>query len=104
MALFTAIGTALGATAATAFATGLGATALGVGAGVAAAGASGAFEKKKSPSVSMPQAPKIEDATAKAQATSLKRRQAVGRNESIQTSPLGISGEAALVKKQLLGQ
>jgi hypothetical protein len=105
MALFTALGTALGATAASAFAVGLGTTAIAAGAGVGAAAASGAFNKPdKSPSVSMPQAPKVGDAQAKAETMALKRRQASARTQSVQTSPLGIAGEAEVTKKKLLGE
>jgi len=46
MPLFTAIGTALGASAATAFSVGVGATAVAAGAGVAAYGAAGGFDSK----------------------------------------------------------
>jgi len=87
-----------------AFSTILGATALAIGAGVGATALSGGFSKPKSPSVAMPQAPKMGDASAKANAMSLKRMKAMGRLESIQTSPLGIAGEAEITKKKLLGE
>jgi len=87
-----------------AFSTILGATALAVGAGVGATALAGGFNRPASPSVSMPQAPKMGDASAKAQAMGLKRAKAMGRQESIQTSPLGIAGEAEITKKKLLGE
>lgn len=48
--------------------------------------------------------PKIGDAAAAGQKASVKKRKAVGTSETTKTSPLGISGEAAITKKVLLGQ
>ena len=83
-------------------AAGIGLAAIGAGAGVAVAASQP--KPTTSPSVSMPQAPKIGDAQAKAQEAMVQRRKAVGRHKGIHTSPLGIAGEAQVAKKTLLGQ
>lgn len=101
MALFTAIGTALGATAAGAFGTGLLATGV---AGTAAYSISQSGQKPKSPGVQMPASPKIGAAADKANIAAAKRQRASQRTKSVRTSPLGIGGEAEVAKKTLLGQ
>ena len=67
---------------------------------------SGAFSKKQAAPkpMAMPQAPKATDVQGQAQAAARSKRTAASRTKSIYTSPLGIGGEADIVKKQLLGQ
>jgi len=52
----------------------------------------------------MPQAPKPTEARDQAMAAARSKRLSMARSKSIYTSPLGISGEAQIAKKQLLGQ
>jgi hypothetical protein len=108
MALFTAIGTALGATAASAFGVGVAATAVGASAvGGLATSIMSASKSSKGSEVSMPQsptAPSVEDAAAKAKAGNKLRQASAARNETVYTSPLGVAAEAATAKKTLLGQ
>ena len=79
------------------------AIALGVGGGFAASKLMGGGSKQgmQAP-LPMPQAPSPVDASAKAEDVIKKKRATA--SQSIYTSPLGVSGEAALVKKTLLGQ
>lgn len=105
MAVFTAIGTALGLTGVAATAGGVAATA-----GVAAAGfgLAGMFQQPKSPDMpksdlKAPTAPKMEDAAAKAQKQAEDQRRAAARSKSVQTNPLGIKDEAEVARKKLLG-
>jgi hypothetical protein len=113
MALFTAIGTALGATSAAAFTTGLGATALAGGAigySMYSAEAQKAELKKaqgagmaQMPQSPAPVAPTMDDA-AKAAAMKLEdKKRALAANETVYTNPLGLKDEAAVVRKTLLG-
>lgn len=106
MAVFTAIGTALGAT-------GIAATGLGMGvtAGVGAVGYSvfNMLNKPKSENQmqsqmpTSPKAPTQEDAAAAAQAKLTEKKRAMARNESVYTNPLGLKDEAEVVRKTLLG-
>ena len=118
MPLFTAIGTALGASAtvaagatmSAAFATGLGATALAGGAvgysmyssdqqmKAAKAANSGQVQMPATPA-----APKAVDAAKIAQQQATNRSRAMARSESIKTNPLGLKDEADVVRKTLLG-
>ena len=50
----------------------------------------------------MPEAPKVEAVTDKADETIRRRRSAL--SQTVYTSPLGLGGEAAVAKKTLLGQ
>lgn len=59
-----------------------------------------AAEAMKPQPMAMPEAPKVEDAATKAR-EALRRRK---RTRTIFTSPLGISGEAQIARKTLLGQ
>ena len=118
MALFTAIGTALGATAAvaatattaavagTAFATGLGAT---VFAGTAAymmmnQGGNKPAQQQASQMPTAPKAPKMADASKIAQQQATDKKRAAARSKSVKTNPLGIKDEADVVRKTLLGK
>jgi len=111
MPLFTAIGTAIGFGAATAAAGGL--TAFGAGAVVAGIGTaaigSTAYSmsqsgKQKTSAPVLPQSPSIASAEAQAKDATRARLKAASRSQSIFTSPLGISGEAEIAQKTLLGQ
>lgn len=83
----------------------IGATAIaaGVGGGMAISKAAGGGDK---PSVQAPQplpaAPKPEDAAVKAEEA--KRRKIAQSSKTVYTSPLGVQGEANVVRKTLLGQ
>jgi hypothetical protein len=77
--------------------------AAGITGGIMAAAGAGKKETKPQP-LPMPEAPKIEDAAAKAEASARAKRAAMGRSQSIYTSPLGIGGEANIARKTLLGQ
>lgn len=116
MAMFTAIGSALGAS--TVAGTGLfGASAAAtagaaiVGAGAAGVGASmlmsGSGKKKESSfQAQMPQSPKApeqKDAAAAAKARLDEKRRSMARSKSIKTNPLGIKDEAEVARKRLLG-
>lgn len=74
-------------------------------AGLLALASSGLFSKKKSDDTPapMPEAPKVEDEAAKAAAAAREKRRGMARTKSIYTSPLGITGEAQVAKKTLLG-
>ena len=52
----------------------------------------------------MPATPTPEKAEDTAQAAATKKRKAIARSRTIFTSPLGISGQASVIKKTLLGQ
>ena len=105
MALFTAIGTALGATGAAATATGVAVTAGAAGIGTAIYGM---MQQPKGPDmpksdIKAPEAPKMEDAQAKAKARADEQRRAAARSKSVKTNPLGIKDEAQVARKKLLG-
>ena len=89
---------ALGTTT-TAVLLGLGGAAAGVGASKLMAPKGGSAMSSPAP---MPQAPGLSDASAKAENIVSKKRAAMSK--SIYTSPLGVSGEAQIAKKTLLGQ
>jgi len=78
---------------------------LGLGAGGAAYGVSkamsGGGSKSFSP-MSLPQPPSAEAAAGKAGEVIKKKRATM--TQSIYTSPLGVAGEAQVVRKTLLGQ
>lgn len=112
MALFTAIGTALGASAVAG--TGLfGASAAAtIGAGITAGVGATAFSMMNQPKQSQqqqaqmpsaPEAPKMADASKIAQQQATDRQRAAARSESVKTNPLGIKDEAEVVRKKLLG-
>jgi len=105
MALFTSIGTALGAT---------GAAATWLGAGVTAGAAGVGYSvfnqlnqpKPTSSAAQMPAAPAVpdmKDATAVAKQQAMERQKAAARSDSVMTNPLGIKDEAEVVRKKLLG-
>jgi hypothetical protein len=114
MALFTAIGAALGAsTAVGAGAMMSSATALGLGV-AAGAGAIGysAFNAMNQPKIenqsasqmpNAPEAPKISDAAAAAAGRLEDKKRAMARSESVMTNPLGVKDEATVARKTLLG-
>lgn len=113
MALFTAIGTALGASAATAFGTGLGVSAIAGGAigySMYSAEAQKAELRKaqgtnqaQMPASPAPIVPTQDDA-AKAAAMKLQdKKRAIAANESVFTNPLGLKDEADVARKTLLG-
>ena len=62
----------------------------------------GGGQQAASSPLPLPQAPSVTDASAKAEDVARKKRSAM--SQSIYTSPLGVSGEANIVKKTLLGQ
>ena len=105
MGFFTALGTALGASTASAFATGLGATVIGGGAIAAGTmAATGQFGGKKDETPQLmqaPQAPKPEDATKKALDEERLRRARM--SETVLTSPGGLTTEGTTTKGTLLG-
>ncbi len=75
----------------------------GVGAGLAASKAmSGAKGGGMQSPMPLPQAPSAADAIAKGDAMAARKRAAT--TKSIYTSPLGVSGEAQVARKTLLGQ
>lgn len=112
MALFTAIGTALGASAATAFGTGLAVTA---GAGAVGYSLYSADQASKSakksqeanmaqmPTTPAPVAPTMADASKAASLRLEDQKRALARNETIFTNPLGLKDEAEVARKTLLG-
>lgn len=109
MALFTALGMALGATTA-ASAAGIGAFGVGVAAATAGAAAIGsgvysATQANKKVSVpALPKTPSVTASAAQAQAETKRLRSAMSRSETVFTSPLGIGGQAEVARKSLLGQ
>lgn len=119
MALFTAIGTALGFSAVAVAGSVSAATAVGVGVSAMAAGAvatsmyssnqqkkayrdAGNMTMPSSPTA--PVAPVKADAEKIAQAKTKEKRRAIARNASVRTNPLGIKDEAEVARKKLLGQ
>ena len=54
--------------------------------------------------MAMPEAPKQETAQETAEKTATAKRKAIARSRTIYTSPLGIGGEASVIKKTLLGR
>ncbi len=52
----------------------------------------------------MPQAPKVEEAGAKAEEIVKQKRRAMARSRTVFTSPLGIGTQASVIKKTLLGE
>lgn len=52
----------------------------------------------------MPKAPKVSEAIEQAQIATTVRRRAMRRSKTVFTSPLGIGGEAEVIRKTLLGQ
>lgn len=112
MALFTAVGTALGASAATAFGTGLavtaGAGAVGYSLYSADQSAKAAKKAQESnmapmPTSPAPVAPTMADASKAASLKLEDQKRALARNETTFTNPLGLKDEADVVRKTLLG-
>jgi len=107
MAMFTAIGTALGASGAAATWLGVGATAAVAAAGYGAATmmsqpkSTGAKQLTQMPQA--PSAPKQDDASKKAALTLEQKKRNMARSKSVQTNPLGIKDEAEVARKKLLG-
>jgi uncharacterized protein (DUF58 family) len=113
MGVFTTIGTWLGASSATAFATGATAvTAAAAATTVGVTGAQQASQAKKAAASQQEQmaalsqqAKKIPtDASDIAREAALKKRKALARSKSVYTSPLGLEGEAETARKTLLGR
>jgi len=107
MPLFTAIGTALGASAASAFGTGAlvtGLTAASAVPGIMAATSRGGGSSTSFNMPELPQSPSTSNAAAQARSEAQRRRRSMSRSESIYTSPLGISGQANIARRTLLGQ
>ena len=84
---------------------------LGMGlaiAGMALAGsmAYSSSQKPKESDFSVPQAPSVDDASAKAKEATDKKRRASARNTTNYTGPLGLSDEdkSGLATKTMLGQ
>ncbi len=91
MPVFTTVGLALGATAATAFGVGVGATALAVGVGAGAVALSGGFDSGGGPSVdSRVQTATGEVTEAEAQTAAKKR---AFRSGVLFTSPTGLDSD-----------
>jgi len=110
MAIFTAIGTALGLSGAAATLAGVGVTGGVAAAGFGAATMMGGFGGGKSSGggmqmPEMPSAPKMQDASKNAKLAADERRRAAARSDSVQTNPLGLKDEdkAQVVRKRLLG-
>ena len=113
MGIFTSIGLAVGATAASAFAVGVGTTAIVAGAAVgygmyssdqqmkARKAAASAKEKAQMPKG--PVKPEQKDSAKIAQAQATDKRRAMARNQSVKTSPLGLKDEAKIARKKVLG-
>lgn len=61
---------------------------------------------RKPSTPSLPKTPTTEDAEAatKASAEVAERRRRMARSQTVFTSPLGLAGEASVVRKTLLGQ
>lgn len=112
MALFTAIGTALGASTAAAFGTGLAVTAGAGAVGYSLYSADQASKQAKKdasqgmaqmPTTPAPVAPTMADASAAAQAKTMEKRRAMAANDTVYTNPLGLKDEAEVARKTLLG-
>lgn len=103
MALFTAIGTALGASSAAAFGTGVLASVVG-GSAIAGATANWSGGGSTTNMPDLPQSPTTSGASINARAEAQRRRQAMSRSESVYTSPLGLAGEASVARNTLLGR
>jgi len=110
--LFTAIGTALGATAASATAVGIGASTIAAGSvGYSMYSANQQAKALKSAAsardgASMPTAPvkpDTKDSAAIAQQSATDKSRAMARSKSVMTNPLGIKDEATVARKKLLG-
>jgi len=65
-------------------------------------GWSGGSKSDVSAPLPLPQAPSVDDAVGKAENISRKRK--ASQTQSVYTSPLGVSGEANVARKTLLGQ
>ena len=111
---FGALGTALGVSGAlwggaAAWGAGALATTAIAGAGVAGGMMLGGMGNKQkqiggAQQAQMPNAPKIEDASKKAQLAADERKRAMARSKSVQTNPLGLKeDEANVARKKLLG-
>lgn len=59
-------------------------------------------KQQSSAPLPLPQAPSIDDASSRGEAISRKRK--ASQTQSVYTSPLGVSGEANVARKTLLGQ
>jgi len=111
MGVFTSIGVALGVSASMwGGAAAFGAGALAVGAVAAGSYAlAGGFSGKDqggSQGMQMPQAPdapKLGDASKKANEILEERKRNMARSKSVMTNPLGVKDEANVVRKKLLG-
>uniref|UniRef100_A0A6M3L2Q7 Uncharacterized protein n=1 Tax=viral metagenome TaxID=1070528 RepID=A0A6M3L2Q7_9ZZZZ len=114
MALFTAIGAALGAsttvaagaTVSAAFTTGVVATAAAGAVGYSVFNAMNQPKQKDMGQVQMPaapSAPKQSDAAALAAQKLQDKKRAMAGSESIMTNPLGLKDEATVARKKLLG-
>ena len=115
MPLFTSIGLALGATVAASAGAGIGAFGVGViaaaitGAGVAASSAASAHSaniagKKSQNQLRLPQTPTVANAELQAKNTAREKIKAASRSQSVYTSPLGLTEEAGIARKTLLGE
>ena len=96
----------MGAITGTMLAVGTGLALAGAGVGIGASALFGGKNKSSDMAAQMPATPavpKIEDASAKANAMAEERRRAMARSKSVQTNPLGINDEAAVARKKLLG-
>lgn len=62
-----------------------------------------ASARKKMPDIKMPEQPKEADAAKQAQERTRRSQIAQGRNRTIFTNPLGIGGQANVVRRTLLG-
>lgn len=76
--------------------------AAGAGAGYGVSKLAGGGDKGGASPTPLPQVPSVDDASAKAQESARRKRAA--QTKTIYSSPLGISGEADLARKTLLGQ
>lgn len=76
--------------------------AAGVGAGVGISKLSGGKDNAPSAPQPLPQAPDIADAESKAEESVRRRR--VQQSKTVYTDPLGVSGQANVVRKTLTGQ
>lgn len=72
-------------------------------AGAASLGLQMASAGKKMPDIKMPEQPKEADANKQAQERTRRAQVAQGRNKTIFTNPLGIGGQANVVRRTLLG-
>lgn len=84
----------------------LGAMVIAGGLGYAgyAAGGGGGGKKKGPAPLAMPAAPNVADAAAIASAGVRSKKRAAARSRTTFTSPLGIGGQADVIKKTLTGQ